>query len=162
MLPTISGEFRVVADPDLRFTPSGKAVADVRLVASKRKKDESTGEWVDDKTFWISGSAWDKFAENIAETLRKGMLVTVTGAIYTDSYEDGEGNKRSKDQIQLYSIGPSLQYATATVKQAERSSGGQSSGQGQSGGQSRGPVTDPWAADPWAAAPESGTKEPPF
>lgn len=160
MLPTISGEFRLVDDPELRFTPSGKAVVEVRLVASKRKKDGD--DWVDDKTCWINAVAWQEVAENIAESLSKGDLVEVRGALYTESWEDKDGNKRSTMKIQLYGIGPALARATAKVSKTERSTGG--------GGD------DPWSGgssptnqgprqsnqeDPWAPGPPP-SDEPPF
>ena len=120
-LPQVAGEFRVVDDPELRFTPSGKAVANIRLVANSRKKDES-GEWVDDKVCWLRGSIWDQQAENMVESITKGMLVEVRGRIETREYEK-DGEKRQAFEILLDSIAPSLRFATAKVSKTERAAG---------------------------------------
>jgi single-strand DNA-binding protein len=158
VLPTITGEFRVGADPDLRFTPAGKAVASIRAVASSRKKDEQTGEWSDDKTTWVTLTVWGKPAENLVESIGKGDLLTVIGKLHVEEWEDNEGNKRITPKILVDSIGPSVQFATAKVHKAERASGG---GSAQ-------PADDPWATtsppasqpDPWASSP--ATEDPPF
>lgn len=142
MLPNLSGEFRLAADPELRFTPSGKAVANVRLVASSRKKEGD--EWVDDKVLWINGSAWDKAAENIAESLSKGDLVLVQGQIQTREWTDKDDNKRTSIELLIREIGPSLRFATARPVKAERAAAPAASG----------------AEDPWAGPPP--TDEPPF
>jgi|ERR1044072_718618 single-strand DNA-binding protein len=142
MLPNLSGEFRVVADPELRFTPSGVAVANVRLVANSRKKEGDT--WVDDKVLWINGSAWDKMAENIAESVSQGDLVLVQGQIQTREWTDKDDNKRTTIDLIIREIGPSLRFATARPVKAERVKPAES-----------GPTEDPWAGPP-------PTDEPPF
>jgi single-strand DNA-binding protein len=119
MLPITSGEFRLVADPELKFSASGMPIASLRLVASSRKKNEA-GEWVDDKTCWLNAVAFKKVAENIAESLAKGDHVNVSGKLQTQNWEDKEGNKRSSYSIVVDTIGPSLAFAPAKSVQAER------------------------------------------
>lgn len=155
MLPTVFGEFRVVADPELRFTPSGKAVGNVRLVANSRKKNEA-GEWVDDKVVWLNGTIWEQPAENMVESIEKGSLVEVRGRLETREYEDREGNKRQSFDLLLDSITPSIKYATAKVTKVERS-GGTS---GSSGGGAAAPAAPP--EDPWASVTPAASDEPPF
>jgi single-strand DNA-binding protein len=147
MLPTITGEFTVVADPELRFTPSGAAVANIRAVANKKKKNEQTGEWVDDKHCWVNLTAWNQMAENVAESIVKGMKVVVTGRLETRDYETSDGQKRISVDVEIFEIGPSLRFATAKVTKAERRSA-ESTG-------SRPPAEDTWATSP-------SNDEPPF
>src|SRR5690348_6113573 len=97
MLPIVTGEFRAAADPNLRFAPSGTAVCDVRAVASSRKKQGD--EWVDDKTCWVRLTGFKRVAENMAESIEKGDLITVTGKVSTDEWEDKEGQKRTTVNI---------------------------------------------------------------
>jgi single-strand DNA-binding protein len=151
VLPSVTGEFRCGADPELRFAPSGVAVCKVRAVASSRKKVND--EWVDDKTTWVNLVGFKRTAENMAETLAKGYLVTVTGRLQVENWEDNEGNKRTSVDVILDSIGPSLSFVAAKVQASERSSTG-SGGSGGGGGSS--PDEDPWAA------PTGQTEEPPF
>jgi single-strand DNA-binding protein len=147
-LPTVTGEFRLGDDPQLRFTPSGQAVANVRLGANGRKFNKSTQEWEDAGECWLNGAIWGREAENVAESLERGMLVLVTGRLETRKYEDREGNQRLSVDVTIYSIAPSLKYATAKVSKVERVQG-----QGQPN------VSAPPADDPWAAPPSD---EPPF
>ena len=151
-LPRISGEFRVVADPDLKFLPSGKAVANVRLVANSRKKVDD--QWVDDKVCWVRAVAFEKKAENIAESIEKGMLVVVEGRLHTAEYETQDGEKRTSVELMLDTIGPSLSFATAKVTgSGKRDATSSSSGGGverSSGG----------GEDPWGTPPQGD--EPPF
>lgn len=142
MLPTVQGEFRVVADPELRFSPSGVAVGNIRLVASSRKQVD--GEWVDDKTCWIDCTVFKQTAENLVDSVTKGDLVTVTGRLQTDEWEDKDGNKRSKTVMIADSIGPSLRFRSAPHgAQAARQQGADAPGE-----------------DPWATPPADG--QPPF
>lgn len=155
-LPTIIGEFRAVADPTLNFTASGKGVASIRLVASKPKQVEEDGEkkWVDDKTFWCTGTMWNsdngKEAENLCESIKQGDLVEIRGVLYEREYETKEGEKRKSMDVSLYAIAPSLKRATAKVVKAVRSTTSEPA-TGVSG-------TTP--DDPWLTAPSSD--EPPF
>lgn len=148
MLPIIQGEFRAAADPELRFAPSGIAVASLRAVASKRKKDDS-GEWVDDKTCWIRVTAFKQVAENIVESITKGDLFILSGKLSTDEWEDKEGNKRISVEVVADSIGPSLAFATAKVSKTQRREGGE---QQQQGNQQQ---------DQWSTPP-SQDDDPPF
>lgn len=153
-LPYITGEFRLGADPELRFTPSGQAVANVRLGANGRKFNKATNEWEDAGECWVGGAVWGDMAENVAETLEVGMLVAVTGRLETRKYETREGEQRLAVEVRIDTIAPSLKYATAKVSKTDRRQAGQQGGQPQ-GSQSPPPADDPWAAPP-------ADDEPPF
>lgn len=116
-LPNITIEGRAVADPELRFASSGTAVCNVRLVASSRKKEGD--EWVDDKAFWINVKFFNKMAENVAETVTKGMEIVVSGRIHTEEWEV-DGNKRSAPVVLADAVGPSLKWDAARIIKAER------------------------------------------
>jgi len=122
MLPNISGEFTAVNDPELRFTPSGKAVANVRIVANSKRKNEK-GEWEDDKVVWLNLTAWGQLAENIAESVEKGTRILVKGRLETREYTTKDGDKRSSYDVTADEVGPSLAFATAKVSKSGRSSG---------------------------------------
>jgi single-strand DNA-binding protein len=110
-LPRIAHEFTLAADPELKYTPGGKAVVSVRLVANQKKKDPNGQGWVDDKTLWIDGEAWEKLAENITESLVKGDLAMVEGRIETQEWTDKQsGQKRSKTRLLIDQMGPSLRF----------------------------------------------------
>lgn len=156
MLPIVKGTFRLVDDPELRFTPGGKAVASVRLVADKKKKEGE--EWVDDKVCWLRGTAWERMAENIAESFQKGDLVIVEGSLETRSYEV-EGEKRQSYDVNIFEIGPSIKWRPAKIERTERSGAGSAASQQAGGGQGQQAPASP-AADPWAT-PAQG-EEPPF
>jgi len=145
MLPLITIEGRVVDDPELRFTPSGLALAKFRLVASSRKKNEAN-EWVDDKTLWIDATCWRNLAENVAESIGKGDLVTVVGRLQTETWENKEGEKRSKISVTADSVAVSLQFRT--IKHGE-------------GRVERGPGGSR-EQDPWASGTPAAADEPPF
>ena len=149
----------LVDDPELRFTPAGHAVANFRVASTPRTFDKQANEWKDGDALFLPCTAWRQEAENVAESLQKGMRVIVQGNLGQRSYEDREGNKRTSYEIQVVEIGPALKYATAKVTRAGRSSGGYGGGQASSGA----PVSTsrPAAADPWAA-PGVGSEEPPF
>lgn len=153
MLPTIHGEFRMGTDPELRFTPSGVAVASFRAVASSRKEEpKGSGNWVDDKSAWVKVTAFQQLAENIAESLLKGMLVVIDGRLEIEEWEDRDGAKRQTPNILVNTIGPALKYATAKVSKVE-SQGAQ---QQSSSRQQTSRDDDPWAAPP------AQNDEPPF
>lgn len=153
-LPTLTGIGRLVDDPELRYTSSGKAVTRLRLAFSARRKDPTTQEWVDGDKCFLDATLWDQAAENAAESLTKGTEVLVSGQLKQRTYEDREGNNRTVFELTFVSVGPSLRYATAKVQKMSRSS--------QSGGTSAG------GDDPWATAAPSGPSrrdadtEPPF
>lgn len=175
----------LVDDPELRFTPSGAAVANFRIASTPRTFDRQTNEWKDGDALFLSCSVWRQAAENVAESLVKGMRVVIQGRLKSRQYETREGEKRTVFEIEVDEVGPSLKYATAKVTRTQRSGagfgGGQQGGQGGQGGGT--PAEDPWAtqptasnapsggqssggqpaggSDPWAA-PGVGSEEPPF
>lgn len=122
-LPAVSGEMRVAFDPELRFTPSGQAVANFRLVSNHRKKEGD--EWVDAGACWLNGSLWGEAAENAVESITQGALVEVRGRLETREYEV-EGAKKISVDLHLDSIAPSLRWATAKVTKTERREQGSS------------------------------------
>ncbi|HYU86527.1 MAG TPA: single-stranded DNA-binding protein [Kribbellaceae bacterium] len=160
----------LVDDPELRFTPSGAAVANFRVASTPRTYDRQSGEWKDGESLFISCSVWRQAAENVAESLQRGMRVIVQGRLKSRSYEDREGNKRTVFEIDVDEVGPSLRNATAKVSKTMRSGPGDSGG-GSGGGQQN----DPWATpqgggsqgggqqnDPWASQGGGSLDEPPF
>lgn len=144
-LPSLVGEFRVVDEVALRFTPNGKAVANFRVAANSRKQNEA-GEWVDDKVCFLNATAWAPFAEHIAESVAKGDLVVIRGRIETRNYEDKEGNKRTSFDLNVDDIGPSLRWNDVSIQRAERA-GGQATRSSSPAGD------DPWAAPQQDTAP---------
>ena len=144
----------LAGDPELRFTSSGAAVANFRILSTPRTFDKQANEWKDGETLGLSCSIWREAAENVAESLTKGMRVIVQGRLVQRSYETKDGEKRIVVELQVDEIGPSLRYASAKVTRAQRSGGG------NSGGFSGAPAgNDPWAG----SAPAGGFSEtPPF
>ena len=125
----------LVDDPELRFTPSGAAVANFRIASTPRTYDRQTGEWKDGESLFLSCSVWRQAAENVAESLQRGMRVIVQGRLKSRSYDDREGNKRTVFEIDVDEVGPSLRSATAKVTRAMRSGpGGEGGGGGFGGG----------------------------
>ncbi|WP_296604838.1 single-stranded DNA-binding protein [Nocardioides sp.] len=173
----------LVDDPELRFTPSGAAVANFRIASTPRTFDRQTNEWKDGEALFLSCSVWRQAAENVAESLQRGMRVIVQGRLKQRSYETREGEKRTVVELEVDEVGPALAFATAKVTRASRSGGGGGYSGGGGGGQSRpqsAPGNDPWATpapqgggapagggqsapanDPWGA-PGVGSDEPPF
>lgn len=115
----------LVDDPELRFTPSGVAMAKIRLAVNRRWRGQD-GEWQEDTSFF-TGTCWREQAEQVAESLQKGMRVIVTGRLQQRSWETDQGDKRSVVEVQIDEIGPSLRWATATVNRTQRQSGDWSS-----------------------------------
>ncbi|MEU4294846.1 single-stranded DNA-binding protein [Kribbella sp. NPDC026596] len=181
----------LVDDPELRFTPSGAAVANFRIASTPRTYDRQSGEWKDGESLFLSCSVWRQAAENVAESLQRGMRVIVQGRLKSRSYDDREGNKRTVFEIDVDEVGPSLRSATAKVTRAMRSGpggegggGGFGGGGGNQGGQAGGyggaqggaAQNDPWATpqgqsgggqsapqnDPWASQGGGSMEEPPF
>jgi single stranded DNA-binding protein (ssb) len=151
----------LTGDPELRFTPAGAAVANFTVASTPRTFDRQSNEWKDGETLFLRCSIWREAAENVAESLTKGMRVIVTGRLVQRSYETREGEKRSVIELQVDEIGPSLRYATAKVTRTQRSGGGGggfSSGGGFSGGGGGFPADDPWAT----SGPAGSMDEPPF
>ena len=161
-------------DPELRFTPSGSAVANFTIASTPRTFDRQSNEWKDGETLFLRASVWREMAENVAESLTKGMRVIVSGRLKSRSYETKEGEKRTVIELEVDEIGPSLRYANAKVNRTQRSgnSGGSSnqhdplpSGVHAIPGGGYGAGSDPWAAPVAAAAGGWGNgpdSEPPF
>jgi single-strand DNA-binding protein len=175
---TITLVGNLTADPELRFTPSGAAVANFTVASTPRTFDRQTNEWRDGDAMFLNCAVWRQAAENVAESLQKGMRVIVHGRLRSRSYETREGERRTVFEVDVDEIGPALRYATAKVSRNASGGGGQGggrpSGAAQSGGSQAGGGygDDPWASgggaagnrpqqssDPWAT-PQSD--EPPF
>jgi|SRR6476661_2816539 single-strand DNA-binding protein len=124
-------------DPELRFTPSGSAVANFTIASTPRTFDRQSNEWKDGETLFLRASVWREAAENVAESLTKGMRVIVNGRLKSRSYETKEGEKRTVIELEVDEIGPSLRYANAKVNRTQRS-GGQGGQGGFGGGNSGG------------------------
>ena len=147
----------LTGDPELRFTPSGAAVASFTVASTPRVLDKATNEWKDGEALFMRCSVWRQYAENVAESLTKGMRVVVTGRLKQRSYETREGEKRTVVEMEVDEVGPSLKYATAKVNKVQRGGGGFGGDSGGAG--SSGSSDDPWAAGPAGGA---GFDEPPF
>jgi single-strand DNA-binding protein len=165
---TITVVGNLTDDPELRFTPSGAAVARFRIASTPRLLDKQTNEWKDGEPLYLQCNIWRQAAENVAESLHRGARVIVTGRLRQRTYETREGEKRTVFELEVDEVGPSLRYATAKVQKMARS-GGSGGGFGSSGGNGGGGGHD----DPWASAvPASGgsgngsaasyDEEPPF
>ena len=136
---TITIVGNLTADPELRFTPSGAAVANFTVASTPRTFDRQSNEWKDGETLFMRCSVWRDAAENIAESLHRGTRVLVTGRLKSRSYETKEGEKRTVFEIEVDEVGPSLKYATAKVTRTQRSGAGFGGGQGGQGGGQGGP-----------------------
>jgi single-strand DNA-binding protein len=150
-------------DPELRFTPSGAAVANFTVASTPRILDKATNEWKDGDALFLRCSVWRQAAENVAESLQRGTRVIVTGRLRQRSYETKEGEKRTVVELEVDEIAPSLRFATAKVTKASRGGGGGGGGGSYGGGQSSGGGSA--SDDPWAAPPSGGgglSDEPPF
>ena len=172
---TITLVGNLTADPELRFTPSGAAVANFTVASTPRTFDRQSNEWKDGDAMFLNCAVWRQAAENVAESLQKGMRVIVQGRLKSRSYETREGERRTVFEIDVDEIGPALKYATAKVSRNAGGGGGNAGGAGRSsggGGGGGGYGDDPWASgssgggsrqqggsDPWST-PQS--EEPPF
>jgi len=148
----------LTADPELRFTPSGAAVASFTVASTPRTFDKNSNEWKDGDALFMRCSIWRQAAENVAESLQRGMRVVVTGRLQQRSYETREGEKRTVVEMQVDEVGPSLKYATAKVNRTQRGSSGGGFG-ADSGGSAA--ADDPWASS-GPAASGGFSDEPPF
>nr|BFE99249.1 single-stranded DNA-binding protein [Streptoalloteichus tenebrarius] len=144
----------LTADPELRFTPSGAAVANFTIASTPRAFDRQSGEWRDGETLFLRCSLWQQAAENVTESLTRGTRVIAQGRLVQRSYETKEGEKRTVVELMVDEIGPSLRHATAKVNKIARGGGG-------GGGGAHAPASDPWASAP-AAAGAGLPDEPPF
>jgi single-strand DNA-binding protein len=155
----------ITGDPELRFTPSGAAVANFTVASTPRQFDRQSNEWKDGETLFMRCSVWRDAAENVAESLQRGTRVIVSGRLKSRSYDTKEGEKRTVMEMEVDEVGPSLRYATAKVNKTQRGTGGGGfggSGGGQQGGGQGGQQEDPWATGPSsapAAAPQSGGQQ---
>jgi single-strand DNA-binding protein len=177
----------LVDDPELRFTPNGQAVARFRVASTPRFRDQQSGEWKDGESLFLTCNVWRQAAENVAESLQRGMRVIVQGRLRQRSYETREGEKRTVYEVEADEVGPSLKSATAKVNKTQRQGGGGGgfgggggggqggggfgggnqgggfSGGGQGGGGGFGGGNQP-ADDPWATGGGGGgfSDDPPF
>jgi single-strand DNA-binding protein len=165
----------LTGDPELRFTPSGAAVANFTVASTPRTFDRQSNEFKDGDTLFMRCSIWREAAENVAESLTKGTRVIVTGRLVQRSYETREGEKRTVVELQVDEVGPSLRYASAKVTRTQRSGGGGGGfgggggggfggggGGGYGGGGSAGPSDDPWATPASGGSSGGYSDEPPF
>jgi single-strand DNA-binding protein len=168
----------LTADPELRFTPSGAAVANFTVASTPRTFDRQTNEWKDGEALFLRCNVWRQAAENVAESLTRGARVVVTGRLKQRSFETKEGEKRTVIELEVDEIGPSLRYATAKVNKVSRGSGGgdfggggggggfggggSGGGGGYGGGGNRGGNDDPWGSAAPAGAGAGSYDEPPF
>ncbi|MBE7189172.1 single-stranded DNA-binding protein, partial [Jatrophihabitans endophyticus] len=144
----------LTADPELRFTPSGAAVASFTIASTPRNFDRNTNEWKDGEALFLRCSIWRQAAENVAESLQRGMRVVAQGRLKQRSFETREGEKRTVVEMDVDEVGPSLKYATAKVNRTQRgsSSGGGFGGSGSEGGYSGGNSGGGGSDDPWGSA----------
>jgi single-strand DNA-binding protein len=176
---TITVIGNLTADPELRFTPAGAAVANFTVAATPRTFDRQTNEWKDGDALFMRCNIWREAAENVAESLTRGSRVIVSGRLKQRSYETREGEKRTVVELEVDEIGPSLRYATAKVNKANRGSGGGGFGGGDGGFGGGAPAAgggnaprrssqgsageDPWGSAPAASGSFAGhDDEPPF
>ncbi|MEV0249660.1 single-stranded DNA-binding protein [Nocardia sp. NPDC050712] len=175
----------LTADPELRFTPAGAAVANFTVASTPRVFDRNSNEWKDGEALFLRCNIWREAAENVAESLTRGARVIVSGRLKQRSYETREGEKRTVVELEVDEVGPSLRYATAKVNKANRGGGGgggfgggggggnnnfaasssSGSGSGGGGGRSGGAEDDPWGSAPAAGSFGGGGRvddEPPF
>jgi single-strand DNA-binding protein len=147
----------LTADPELRFTPSGAAVANFTVASTPRTFDRQSGEWKDGEALFLRCNVWRQPAENVAESLTRGMRVMVSGRLRQRSFETREGEKRTVVELEVDEVGPSLRYASAKVTKTQRGSGGGGGFGGGGGGGFGGSQAGGGAEDPWATAPAGGS-----
>lgn len=157
---TVTGN--LVGDPEVRFTASGAAVANFTVASTPRKFDKDSGSWRDGEALFMRCSVWRQVAENVSETLTRGMRVIVTGSLEQRSFKDKDGVNRTVIEMRVEEVGPSLRYATAKVNKAARE-GASNYQQAPSRPAASGPTDDPWASNSVPAG-QQGTfaEEPPF
>jgi len=149
----------LTSDPELRFTPSGSAVANFTIASTPRTYDKNANEWKDGETLFLRASVWREAAENVAQSLTKGMKVIASGALKSRSYETKEGEKRTVIEFEIDEIGPSLKYANAKVTRTQRKEQGNSAGfaapgvQGGWGGNQPAANSQGWGQSPSGGAP---------
>lgn len=151
---TITIVGNLTADPELRFTPRGDAVASFTVASTPRTFDRASGEWVDGDAMFLNCSIWRQAAENVAESLTKGMRVIVQGRLKSRTYETRDGNRRTVLEVEAEEVGPSLRYATASINRAT------SSGTPAPTRKAQRPTPRPKVDDPWAV--NAASEEAPF
>ena len=165
-------------DPELRFTPSGAAVANFTVASTPRTFDRQSNEWKDGETLFLRCSVWRDAAENVAESLQRGTRVIVSGRLRSRTYDTKEGEKRTVFELEVDEVGPSLRYATTKVSKTSRAGGGGFGGGGNGGGGGfggggsgggagygtpQGRTEDPWATSPSGGSAYAGAQDdPPF
>jgi len=170
---TITVIGNLTSDPELKFTPSGAAVANFTIASTPRTFDKTTNEWVDGDALFLNAAAWRELAENVSETLTKGMRVIAVGQLKVRNYERQDGSKGTSVDLLVESIGPDLKWASAKVTRANRGGGGGGGGRqapandwghtGQpSGATQRVAASDPWSTAPPPSGQQSMPEEPPF
>lgn len=160
----------LTADPELRFTPAGSAVANFTIASTPRTFDKQANEWKDGEGLFLRSAVWKEAAENVAETLTKGMRVIAQGRLKARSYDTKEGERRTVMELEIEEIGPSLKFASAKVTRTQRSGGGGFNNAPQGGGYNQQPQQGgPWQQQaPQQSAPQGGgwngpgNDEPPF
>ncbi|MEO7124666.1 MAG: single-stranded DNA-binding protein [Nakamurella sp.] len=162
----------LTADPELRFTASGVAVANFTVASTPRTFDKNSNEWKDGDALFMRCSIWRQAAENVAESLTRGSRVIVSGRLKQRSFETREGEKRTVVELEVDEIGPSLKYATAKLNRVSRGDSGgggfgssRSGGSGSDSGSGSGGGSNAPSDDPWGSAPPAGdgyADEPPF
>jgi single-strand DNA-binding protein len=161
---TIAGN--LTSDPELRYTPSGQAVANFRVASTPRFLDKATNEWKDGDALFLQCNAWRQMAENCAESLQRGMRVIVQGRLRQRSYETKEGEKRTVFEVEVDDVGPSMRNASAKITKSNRSGGGGSGASGNVGAPAGGrQAEDPWAAQGASTGGAGGSDDsdkPPF
>ena len=155
----------LTADPELRFTPNGASVANFKVASTPRTFDRQANQWVDGEALFVPCSVWKEAAENVAESLTKGMRVIVQGRLKARSYEDRDGNKRTSWELDVDEVGPALRFATAKVTRSQRNGGGGGGQQGggfggaPAGGGFGGPAQGGGFGGPPAGAPQGGPQQ---
>jgi len=154
----------LVADPELRFTSQGQAVASFRVASTPRFFDRQSNDWKDGESLFLSCTVWRQYAENVSESLSKGMRVIVVGRLKQRSFETREGEKRTSFEVDVDDVGPALRSATAKVARIDRDNsgggGGNWNGGSGGGGGNAGGNRQPAGGDPWGSS--AGSDEPPF
>ncbi|MGQ3384459.1 single-stranded DNA-binding protein [Glutamicibacter sp. TV12E] len=145
----------LTADPELRFTPSGSAVANFTIASTPRTFDRQSNEWKDGEALFLRASVWREAAENVAETLTKGMRVIAQGRLRSRSYDTKEGERRTVMELEVDEIGPSLRYASAKVTRTARGNGEGAGGRGNNGFGNSAPQNQP-GNDPWSPGGNAG------
>lgn len=155
----------IVADPELRFTPAGAAVANFRVASTPRRFNSQTNQWEDGEAMFLTCNVWSQAAENVAETLTKGMRVIVNGLLRQSSYQNKQGENRTVFEVEVDEVGPSLRYASAQV--TRKSANG-----GNGGGQQQSPAQQQWnnaaqqgqtaTSGAWSQPAPTGDSNPPF